>query len=131
MFYKCNKLSVAAEFPEDAYFVHKEGAKQYGEYGSQFVAMYRECTSLSVAPKLPFKTLSYGCYGQMFVGCTALTTVPDISAETLAEDCFYETFQNCKQLTSVNMPNINEDQYDPAVNGKLATDHDIDINFKT
>ena len=37
--------------------------------------MFRDCTSLTSAPKLPATTLAAYCYERMFAGCTNLTSV--------------------------------------------------------
>ena len=62
--------------------------------------MFRDCTSLTAAPKLPATTLVDNCYSNMFQGCTSLTTVPELPATTLANYCYFNMFTNCKSLTT-------------------------------
>ena len=61
--------------------------------------MFKGCTSLTQAPKLPATTLAYSCYQLMFVGCTALTTAPELPATTLDSYCYANMFANCTSLT--------------------------------
>ena len=62
--------------------------------------MFRYCTNLTVAPKLPATTMSEACYFYMFGGCSNLITAPDLPATTLAEDCYRWMFAYCNKLTS-------------------------------
>ncbi len=62
--------------------------------------MFRDCRSLTVAPKLPATTLATDCYGTMFYGCTSLTTAPELPATTLASQCYYSMFRGCTSLTT-------------------------------
>jgi hypothetical protein len=61
--------------------------------------LFKDCTSLVKAPKLPGTTLSFYCYGGMFSGCTSLTKAPKLPATTLANYCYSSMFQNCTALT--------------------------------
>ncbi len=63
--------------------------------------MFRDCTSLTVAPELPATKLASNCYRSMFMGCTALTTAPVLLATTLVESCYYQIFTNCSKLATV------------------------------
>ena len=62
--------------------------------------MFYNCTSLTEAPTLPAKTLTYCCYAYMFYGCTNLTTAPALPATTLAIDCYRNMFSSCNKLTT-------------------------------
>ena len=67
--------------------------------------MFRQCDSLTTAPKLPATTLANYCYASMFEGCTSLTTAPNLPATTLADSCYYNMFYNCSNLTTApNLP---------------------------
>ena len=66
---------------------------------SSCYGMFKDCTSLVVAPELPATILSYFCYQNMFEGCTSLTTGPSIlPATTLAISCYQEMFTGCTSL---------------------------------
>lgn len=64
-------------------------------------AMFRDCTSLTTAPKLPATTLAEGCYYEMFYGCTALPTAPELPATTLVRGCYVEMFSGCTSLNYI------------------------------
>ena len=64
-----------------------------------FDRMFKGCTSLIKAPKLPATTLATFCYDCMFEGCTSLTEVPDLPATTLAHGCYAVMFGGCTSLT--------------------------------
>ena len=64
-----------------------------------YYSMFRGCTGLESAPKLPATTLASYCYNYMFYGCTSLTTAPELPATTLATYCYDSMFYNCKNLT--------------------------------
>ena len=66
-----------------------------------YADMFKGCTSLTVAPKLPATTLATNCYSSMFVGCTSLTTVPALPATTLPNGCYSNMFYNCTSLTTI------------------------------
>ena len=65
-----------------------------------YVAMFRDCTSLTTAPELPATTLAERCYSDMFDGCTSLTSAPALPATTLAEGCYNGMFNGCTNLTT-------------------------------
>ena len=62
--------------------------------------MFRDCTALTTAPKLPATTLSRCCYQHMFNGCTSLTTAPKLPATTLDNYCYQYMFNGCSSLTT-------------------------------
>jgi hypothetical protein len=66
-----------------------------------YVSMFKGCTSLTKAPKLPATTLAEGCYVSMFEGCTSLTKAPELPATTLATVCYGGMFSGCTSLTKV------------------------------
>ena len=65
-----------------------------------YFAMFKDCTSLTKAPKLPATTLADACYTYMFKGCSSLTAAPKLPATTLATSCYQEMFVDCTSLTS-------------------------------
>lgn len=62
--------------------------------------MFRNCTSLTVAPTLPATTLAPNCYEYMFIGCSSLTTAPALPVATLASSCYGFMFNGCTSLTA-------------------------------
>ena len=60
--------------------------------------MFRECSQLIAAPRLPAAVLSSNCYYGMFFQCTALQMPPEIMATTLAQYCFNNMFRGCSAL---------------------------------
>ena len=65
-----------------------------------YQSMFRDCTALTTAPKLPATTLSRCCYQSMFRGCSSLTTAPKLPATTLANQCYRSMFNHCSSLTT-------------------------------
>lgn len=65
-----------------------------------YYAMFQGCTSLVTAPELPATTLASNCYLSMFNGCTSLTTAPVLPASTLASQCYSSMFSGCTSLTA-------------------------------
>ena len=63
--------------------------------------MFRDCTSLTTAPKLPATTLTNNCYQTMFSGCTSLTKAPELPATTLAQSCYISMFSGCTSLNYI------------------------------
>lgn len=54
--------------------------------------MFRGCTNLRKAPKLPATTLADSCYSSMFEGCINLEEAPELPATTLANNCYQRMF---------------------------------------
>lgn len=82
------------------------------EYG--LYQLFRGCSSLIRAPKLPATTLANSCYNGMFVGCTALVRAPELPAITLAKSCYNGMFNGCEALTqapSLPAMGLEEDCY--------------------
>ena len=65
-----------------------------------YLAMFRDCTSLTTAPELPATTLAEACYATMFQYCISLTTAPELPATTLTEYCYEVMFYGCTSLTT-------------------------------
>ena len=63
--------------------------------------MFRSCTGLSVAPKMPATTLSESCYYGTYYGCSSLITAPKLPATTLTRNCCAYMFSNCSQLSYI------------------------------
>ena len=61
--------------------------------------LFKGCTSLVKAPKLPATILADYCYYQMFSGCDGLTQAPKLPATILADYCYYQMFSGCDGLT--------------------------------
>ena len=64
-----------------------------------FRNLFRDCTSLTKAPRLPATTLAQSCYRGMFAGCQSLTKAPALPATTLADYCYAYMFNRCQSLT--------------------------------
>ena len=64
-----------------------------------FYYLFKDCTSLTKAPRLPATTLAKSCYYRMFMGCTSLTKAPYLPATSLAETCYWGMFSGCTSLT--------------------------------
>ena len=62
--------------------------------------MFYGCTSLTTAPTLPATFLEIGCYSSTFSGCTSLTTAPELPATSLENYCYESMFQGCTSLTT-------------------------------
>ena len=60
---------------------------------------FEGCTSLTEAPDLPATTLAYGCYAVMFGGCASLTKAPKLPATKLGSYCYQRMFEDCQSLT--------------------------------
>ena len=61
--------------------------------------LFRDCTGLLTAPKLPTLRLGGYCYTGMFRGCTALVKAPELPATDIAAYCYNGMFQDCSSLT--------------------------------
>ena len=64
-----------------------------------FMSLFKGCSVLTSAPKLPATALKESCYRQMFEGCTSLTQAPVLPARELQEQCYYSMFMGCTALT--------------------------------
>ena len=64
-----------------------------------FYQLFKDCTSLTKAPRIPATTLALSCYYGMFQGCTSLTKAPALPATSLAETCYKSMFLGCTSLT--------------------------------
>jgi len=66
-----------------------------------YANMFRNCTSLTIAPELPETNLAHACYQSMFWDCTSLTTTPILPATNLATYCYNSMFRGCTSLNKV------------------------------
>ena len=66
---------------------------------ARFKYLFKNCTQLTSAPKLPATDLADNCYFRMFGGCTSLATAPELPATDLADGCYANMFEGCKSLT--------------------------------
>ena len=66
---------------------------------ARFMYLFKNCTQLTSAPKLPATDLADNCYFMMFGGCTSLATAPELPATDLADRCYANMFDGCKSLT--------------------------------
>lgn len=64
----------------------------------RFISLFKNCTALKSAPKLPAKALKESCYRQMFEGCTSLEQAPDLPATELQDLCYHSMFKGCTAL---------------------------------
>ena len=51
--------------------------------------MFRNCTSLEVAPELPATTLVTNCYAYMFAGCSKLNYIKALFTTTIGSSSSY------------------------------------------
>ena len=65
-----------------------------------YYGMFKNCSSLTTAPKLPATTLASSCYSDMFYGCKSLITAPELPVKTLANYCYNSMFRGCSSLTT-------------------------------
>lgn len=73
-----------------------------------YQSMFEGCTSLTQAPVLPATELQERCYESMFKGCTKLTQAPVLPATELKNYCYEEMFSGCKELTQAPMLSAEE-----------------------
>lgn len=73
-----------------------------------YQSMFEGCTSLTQAPELPATALKNSCYHSMFKGCTSLTQAPVLPATELKNYCYEEMFSGCKELTQAPMLSAEE-----------------------
>ena len=67
---------------------------------ARFMYLFKNCTQLTSAPKLPATDLADNCYANMFEGCKSLTKAPELPATKLAYGCYYFMFSDCSALTT-------------------------------
>jgi hypothetical protein len=75
-----------------------ESLTSLDEFNYAFYNLFRGCSSLIRAPKLPATTLSQSCYYAMF-SRSGLSEPPELPATTLAPYCYAEMFNSCSRLT--------------------------------
>lgn len=64
-----------------------------------FLSLFKGCSVLTSAPKLPATALKAQCYQSMFEGCTSLTQAPELPATALKNSCYHSMFKGCTSLT--------------------------------
>ena len=67
---------------------------------NSYEGMFRNCSSLTIAPQLPATKLSRGCYEGMFYNCNSLTTIPQLPATSLGISSYCYMFGECTSLTT-------------------------------
>lgn len=70
-----------------------------------FGGMFKGCSSLIIAPELPWIDLADACYMNMFNRCSSLKTAPELPAEILKPHCYGAMFKYCSSL--INAPELN------------------------
>ncbi len=65
---------------------------------AKFCYLFKDCTALTYAPKLPATALAEQCYQGLFTGCKNLTEAPALPATTLVNQCYYEMFSGCETI---------------------------------
>ena len=68
---------------------------------SIYKSMFKNCTNLVKAPKLPSLSLREHCYESMFEGCINLLQAPILPATTLYDSCYEKMFKGCSKVNSV------------------------------
>lgn len=71
-------------------------------YSYAYYEMFKNCTSLVEPPELPATILGDSCYREMFYGCTALIRSPELPANILKDNCYREMFSGCTSLSAVS-----------------------------
>lgn len=61
-------------------------------------SMFKACTSLESAPKLPTLKVTWNCYLSMFEGCTSLKKAPNLPATEISDNCYQTMFRDCENL---------------------------------
>lgn len=63
-----------------------------------FYSLFRNCTSLIEAPKMPAKSIKYMSYNSMYRGCSSLVNVPDLAVNSVATYGCVSMFYDCTSL---------------------------------
>ncbi|MBP5636445.1 MAG: hypothetical protein J6X25_02875 [Bacteroidales bacterium] len=68
-----------------------------------YMQMFRNCTSLTRAPKFRVEGTAYRCCYNMLRQCTSLVDMSDVElpAQTLSEDCYREMIRQCSKLKTM------------------------------
>lgn len=65
-----------------------------------YYCLFKYCSALVSAPKLPSRSVSESCYRSMFDRCTSLTSAPYLPYfDTIANNCFRAMFSHCQSMT--------------------------------
>lgn len=78
------------------YMLCKTSTTSVGRWGLN--GLFRGCSGLLSAPRLPATTLWSECYRHMFAECTSLLVAPELPATVLASYCYASMFYNCVSL---------------------------------
>ena len=72
---------------------------------SCFFGLFRDNIATTDVSGLKFgnKTLTTGCYREMFNNCPKLTNAPELPSTTLANSCYKNIFYMCKNLNSITV----------------------------
>jgi hypothetical protein len=104
------KLDSSVEYTFESLFAGCEGLCNHPQKTLELPAttlapycysqMFKDCYSLTVAPKLPARNLITGCYKGMF-DYTSLEESPVLPATQLASNCYSSMFKDCESLTRI------------------------------
>ncbi len=64
-----------------------------------YEGLFQTCSGLTTAPILPATTMAIRCYRYMFMDCSSLETAPSLPARNLAMECYSNMFRCCSTLT--------------------------------
>ena len=72
---------------------------------SCFFGLFRDNIATTDVSGLKFgnKTLTTGCYREMFYNCSKITNGPELPAVTLSDSCYNGIFKNCSSLKTVKI----------------------------
>lgn len=66
-----------------------------------YSSMFKNCTNLASASKLPAMVLGMFCYDNMYSGCSSLVIAPELPAIALQEYCYNNMFAGCSKLSYI------------------------------
>lgn len=69
-----------------------------------YSSMFRNCSTLVSAPKLPATTLAKSCYAYMFKNCSALIESSELPATIMADYCYHYMFSQSGLETAPKLP---------------------------
>ena len=88
--------SIAASW-DVTYLINKNGTDTIS-WNYCFQWLFKNCSSLTSAPKLLATTLTLQCYNQMFYWCDNLETLPKLPATALTNNCYMNMFGYCPKI---------------------------------
>jgi hypothetical protein len=71
-----------------------------------YAYLFRDCSSLTSAPKLPATILTQYCYYDMFMNCSGITELPYFTKTALETWCYQFMFEWCTSLSQ--LPELTE-----------------------